>query len=202
MPLDDVDRFDSKLEKQNQPGVFMMAAITNRQNEQEWYKPGRTVIAFEPTDGVIQLEISKADVFFGENFFSAMKDILHSFIMEEWVEWASLDCSTEVPDERPGEKKGATRTLDLSIDYRTFPHREFLGWMGWIQQLPPKKLLQGSDLPQAAEVHPLSGRGGTMVVTVGEAFDMTNPSHIEKMQRVEVRLVELGLLPVIESGLV
>jgi hypothetical protein len=197
-PLENTNEFNAKIEKENQPDAFMMASITNRPNELEWYKPGRTVLRFQPSEGNIRLEISEPDIFFGHKFFQTMKDILRAFAMEEWLVWASLSCSEKVPDDQPGAKKRDTRTIFLAQQYRTFPHREFLGWMGWIQQLPPKKLLQAFDLPQAAEVHPLPGRSGTMVVSVGEAFDMANPAHIEKMQRVEIRLVELDLLPVID----
>lgn len=101
--------------------------------------------------------------------------------------------------EKPREK--CVHADYLSQQYRTFPHREFLDWMDWIQPLSSKKLLQASDIPQAAEVRPLPNRSGTMIVSVGEAFDMKSPAHIEKMQRVEVRLVKLGLLPVIDLEL-
>jgi hypothetical protein len=196
VPLDSVNKFNAKVNRENPPGSFMMATIMNRSNEDEWYKPGGTTIVFEPLDGNIRLEIFDAELFFGGRLFEVMKEILLAFVVDEQIEWASLDCSAEVPDDRIGSARGGTRSVELSHDYRTFPHGDFLGWMGWIPQPPPQKLLRASDVPQAADVYPLPERNGVIVISVGEAFDMLNPAHIRKMQQVEWRLAVLDLLPV------
>lgn len=90
---------------------------------------------------------------------------------------------------RPSGSPGETY---YGTDYRVFPHREFLGWVGFIRERVTPK-----DIPEADEVTPLVD-GGTLIVSVADTFDVHNPDHVKKAQCVEMRLVDLDALPVID----
>jgi len=73
--------------------------------------------------------------------------------------------------------------------HRVFPHRR---WGGWMAYVPARITLQ--DIPQAAEV--IDARnGGSIVVTTHDLFDDKNAEHVRRANEIEIRLVELGLLP-------
>lgn len=154
---------------------------------------GRCNLDFTPAYGRIQLEVLKPDEAWPDlDLVTWAKKIVRAVVMEEWVEFANTDVAQ-------GPRIDGERGQDyFSIDYRTFPHRQFLGWMGFVQRLPPKAPITPADLSQAAEVIPLLGRGGSLIVSVGETFDVHNPYHIRQAQQVEMRLVDLDALPVID----
>ena len=153
----------------------------------------RATLSFAPGRGRIQVEVLKPEEAWPDlDLVTWAKNIVRAVVMEEWVEFANTDVS-QWP--RIDGEKGADY---FSQDYRTFPHRQFLGWMGFVQRLPPKVPITPEDLPQAAEVVPLPGRGGSLIVSVGETFDVHNPYHIRQAQQVEMRLVDLDALPVID----
>ena len=75
--------------------------------------------------------------------------------------------------------------------YATFPHRKCVGWMAYV----PKTVTQ-QQLPLAAAVLPAPG--GSIVVTVDQAFDLANKDHIQRANEIEMDMNDLGLLPVID----
>src|SRR5690606_16178538 len=93
----------------------------------------------------------------------------------------------------------AGQTAETSRNYEThlkvFPHRDYIGWMGYI----PHELA-ADELPEAAELVPIKGMG-TVIVTVADNFDLDNPTHVAQANKVEVKLAELGMLPVVDKSL-
>ncbi|MCT9846338.1 immunity 52 family protein [Leclercia adecarboxylata ATCC 23216 = NBRC 102595] len=76
---------------------------------------------------------------------------------------------------------------------KVFPDRISCGWMLFIPAIILPNLV-----PSAARVVPvLKDRNpiGTIVVSTEEIFDGNNKEHIEKANDIEIRLVDLGLLP-------
>lgn len=76
---------------------------------------------------------------------------------------------------------------------KVFPDRISCGWMLFIPAIILPNLV-----PSAARVVPvLKDRNpiGTIVVSTEEIFDGNNKEHIEKANDIEIRLLDLGLLP-------
>lgn len=84
---------------------------------------------------------------------------------------------------------GVLSTPHYMMNSRVFPHRR---WGGWMVYLPQRILHQ--EIPQAAEVIDIDGKG-TVILSTREPFDDTNPEHVKRANEVEIRLVELELLP-------
>jgi hypothetical protein len=61
--------------------------------------------------------------------------------------------------------------------------------------------IDSRQVPEADELIPLHDRGGTVIIAVADAFDAHSPAHIEKAQRIEMRLVDIGALPVTDPRL-
>jgi len=76
-----------------------------------------------------------------------------------------------------------------------FPDRIYVGWMLYIPHIVLPHLL-----PQAAKVIPVidgEEQKGTIVVSTEDIFDGSNKEHIGKANDLEIRLLDLGLLPLI-----
>lgn len=175
------------------PGGFM-ALVSNAENEAAYAKPGQSDLVFTPHDGRIALEVFGPDAAWPEKDLTTWaKAIVRAIVKVEWVEFANVDVTLMLKRDDKWEET-------YSIDHRTFPHRQFMGWMGWVQRLPPVVPITAEDLPQAAEVIPMPGRSGSLIVAVGETFDVHNPHHIMQAQKVEMRLVDLDALPVIDPA--
>lgn len=175
------------------PGGFE-ALISNASDEREYAKPGQSDLVFSPHEGRIALEVYHPDQAWPGLILAAWaKAIVRAVVLVEWVEFANVDATIVLKRDDKWEET-------YSIDHRTFPHRQFLGWMGWVQRLPPAKPITAEDLPQAAEVIPMQSRCGSLIVAVGETFDLHNPHHIMQAQKVEMRLVDLDALPVIDPA--
>lgn len=70
--------------------------------------------------------------------------------------------------------------------------------VGWMLYLP--KIITVQQVPEARALIPVpaAGRGqtGTIIVSVTDAvFSADNPEHVEVANRIEIRLVDLDLLP-------
>lgn len=149
-----------------------------------WESTDRAVLKFSPRQGLISLE------WLGDYV---------SEIMEYERSRASLQAICDVEDvlfacaDRPLPTKpdGAPGRTSYCVHFRVFPHREFLGWMGFV-----KGAVTSSEVPEADELISIPKRGGTLVVAVAGGFDIHNPAHVQQAQRVEMRLVDLDLLPV------
>lgn len=75
--------------------------------------------------------------------------------------------------------------------YATFPHRKCVGWMAYVRQT-----VTPQQLPLAAAILPAPG--GSIVVSVDQAFDLANKDHIQRANEVEMDMNDLGLLDVTE----
>ncbi|MCE9994319.1 immunity 52 family protein [Enterobacter asburiae] len=74
-----------------------------------------------------------------------------------------------------------------------FPDRFCVGWMAYV----PVKILP-SLIPEATEVIPLEfseDSKGTVIVSTNEIFDGRNKIHISNANDIEIRLLDIGLLP-------
>jgi len=82
---------------------------------------------------------------------------------------------------------------------RIFPDRPPVGWMIY---LPFE--VNAKQVPEAAHVIPITdGKGkkpqGTLIVTVTDRFDVTDPEHVKKANAIETRLVDQDLLPTLRE---
>lgn len=84
---------------------------------------------------------------------------------------------------------GTLSTQKYAMQHRVFPHRQWGGWMIFVPQP-----VRHQDIPQAARVIDIVGKGAA-VVTTEEPFDDTNPAHVKRANEIEIRMVELELLP-------
>lgn len=78
---------------------------------------------------------------------------------------------------------------------KVFPDRISCGWMLFIPAIILPNLIPG-----AARVVPVlkdSKQIGTIVVSTEEIFDGNNKEHIGKANDIEIRLLDLGLLPLL-----
>ncbi|AVR05761.1 Imm52 family immunity protein [Pluralibacter gergoviae] len=78
-------------------------------------------------------------------------------------------------------------------DRNVFPDRIYIGWMLYIPHIVRSELI-----PEAAKIIPIfddNKQKGTIIVSTEEIFDGSNKNHIEKANDIEIRLLDLGLLP-------
>lgn len=78
-------------------------------------------------------------------------------------------------------------------DNNVFPDRLSVGWMLYIPHIVLPSLI-----PQAAKVVPVMDgdkQKGTIVVSTEDIFDGSNKEHIARANDLEIRLLDLGLLP-------
>ena len=162
------------------------AILYNKTTEKDaTLNPGGCNLVFNDRKGVIQLLGDSAH--FGRPVYSVRRDILAAIARN----WELSSARTNV--------YSAGQTAETSRNYEThlkvFPHRDYIGWMGYV----PHEIA-ADDLPEAAELVPIKGKG-TVVVTVADNFDLDNPTHVAQANKVEVKLAELGMLPVVDKSL-
>ncbi|HCI6169388.1 TPA: immunity 52 family protein [Klebsiella quasipneumoniae subsp. quasipneumoniae] len=78
-------------------------------------------------------------------------------------------------------------------DCNFFPDRVYVGWMLYLPHIVFPELI-----PEAAKIVPVfdgEKQKGTIVVSTEEIFDGNNKEHIGKANDIEIRLLDLGLLP-------
>lgn len=78
-------------------------------------------------------------------------------------------------------------------DRNVFPDRIYVGWMLYIPRVVLPDLI-----PEAAKLVPVIEDGkqkGTIIVSTEEIFDGSNKEHIAKANDIEIKLLDLGLLP-------
>lgn len=81
------------------------------------------------------------------------------------------------------------------VGHKAFDNRPGVGWMLYL----PHRLTP-SDLPEAGTLMPVAARqgdrAGTIIVSETDGiFSLGNPRHIERANRIEIRLADLGVLP-------
>jgi hypothetical protein len=167
----------------NSPSGFS-TLIANASDEATYASDDRIVITFDPSSAFVMMKLLEPLVP-PDDLFRRIEGIFRAACTFLNVEHASCDRS-RAP--RPNGAAGETR---YGIDRRVFPHRRFLGWMGFV-----KKHIEACEIPEADRLISLPEKHGTMIVAVADAFDVHNPDHVEQAQRVEMRLVDLDALPV------
>lgn len=78
---------------------------------------------------------------------------------------------------------------------KVFPDRISCGWMLFIPSILLRELI-----PQAARVVPImkdEKQIGTIVISTEEVFDGNNKDHIARANDIEIKLLDLGLLPLL-----
>lgn len=79
------------------------------------------------------------------------------------------------------------------FDNNVFPDRLSVGWMIYIPHVVLPRLI-----PEAARIVPVvdgEKQKGTIVVSTEDIFDGKNKDHIGKANNIEIKLLDLGLLP-------
>lgn len=156
--------------------------LTNVTSEAEWLARGSISLSINPGPGEVQLEINRI-----EQVFPSPTELV----------WASLralahDSRVNFVNTNVQQGWGKERKL-YSLHCGAFPHREFLGWMGYVS-----RRLTADQIPEAARMEH-AGEGTLIMAT--ENQDLFDASAVEQANRVEIRLAELGLLPVTDSRL-
>lgn len=78
---------------------------------------------------------------------------------------------------------------------KVFPDRISCGWMLFVPAIVLPDLI-----PEAARVVPVKKDGkqfGTIIVSTNDVFDGNNKEHIARSNDIEIRLLDLGLLPLV-----
>lgn len=74
-----------------------------------------------------------------------------------------------------------------------FPDRIYVGWMIYIPTIILPELI-----PEAAQIVPVmvtEKQKGTIIISTLDVFDGRNKEHISKANDIEIKLLDLGLLP-------
>lgn len=172
--------------EQKYPGVPSSLSsgvlLTNAQSEDEWAKRGRVALAINPGAGDVRLEISRM-----EEVYSSPSDVTWSLLkamtLDERVTFAKTDVQ---------QGSGKDRKL-YSLHCAVFQHRGVLGWMGYVNQP-----VTAERVPDATRVE-RHGQG-TLIMATREV-DLFDAHSVERVNRVEISLAELGLLPVTDPGI-
>jgi hypothetical protein len=163
-------------------GFFSL--IANASSEEAYASDGRTVLTFDPSTALVMMQIVEPNLE-SNDLYRRTEGIFQAACHFLNVEYACCDRSRAPrPNGGPGE-------THYGIDRRVFPHREFLGWMGFV-----KGHIEARQIPEADKLILLPEKEGTIIVAVADVFDVHNPDHVEQAQRVEMRLVDLDALPV------
>lgn len=88
------------------------------------------------------------------------------------------------------ESKGYT-----FFDNNVFPDRLSVGWMLYLLHI-----IQPELIPEAVTIVPIFDgpkQKGIIIVSTEEIFDGSNKDHISKANDIEIKLLDLGLLPLI-----
>ncbi|WP_165699805.1 Imm52 family immunity protein [Stenotrophomonas nematodicola] len=156
--------------------------LTNVTSEAEWLARGRVSLAINPGPGKVRLEICR------------IEEVIPSPTELLWASLRALAHDSRVNFVNTNVQQGWGRERKLySLHCSAFPHREFLGWMGYVS-----RRLTADQIPEAARMEH-AGEGTLIMAT--ENLDLFDASAVEQANRVEIRLAELGLLPVTDSRL-
>ncbi|WP_433925462.1 hypothetical protein [Stenotrophomonas nematodicola] len=183
--LSSIHKADEKFYREF-PGAHALGstglALTNGRTEQLWKERGKVALVVQPASGDVTLAIYRIEAVYkapGHMVWSLLK----ALSSDPRVTYARTNVQALV----------AGRLVVYSIDRSVYPHRDFLGWMGYVDHaLLPEKLPEASRM----ERH---GKGTLILAT--DLLDVAEPSAVEQVNRVEIRLAELGLLPVTDARL-
>lgn len=160
------------------PGVL----VTNGGTEDDWRRRGRIALSIDPGAGDMRFLIN---------------DPVSAFVRPVETIWGVLKELTRDGGVRLAQTNVRQRVgnelLLYSIDRAPFPNREFLGWMGYVGHP-----LTHAQLPEASRVE---RHGNVSLILAAEHLDLSDISTIKQVNQVEMRMVDLGLLPVIDPSL-
>lgn len=192
IPLDDADAVSASIRRSDRrffnefPSAESNGSIgvllANSESDKQWRERGKVFLSVKPALGRICLEISRVSELYatpGDVVWSLLK-VLSS---DPRVTFANTNIVQRVAEE----------IILYTYDRSFYQHREFLGWMGYVD-----KPLSADQLPQAARME-AQGRGTLILAT--EVLDLADHAAIEQTNRTEIGLAELGLLPVIDPSL-
>lgn len=158
---------------------FTSILVTTADNDREWKRHGRVSLSFAPGEGKLRLSIGDKEKTYSDQ--GALRwSLLVAVSKAVGLRFANCNVQQRVDDEH----------LVYSTDRAVFPHRQFLGWMGYI----PESLTQ-DQVPAAMTLQP-SGEG-TLIRSTG-LLDLADQHAIKQANQVEMSLTDLGLLPVVD----
>lgn len=156
--------------------------LTNAGDEKAWKERGRVALTVDPSFGWLRLQIR--DV---EKVLKRPTEILWDVLTELTKDPRVRFAQTNVQQRVDGE------LLLYSTKRSVFPHREFLGWMGYVPQA-----LTVEQVPNAAK---LERQGSGTLILSTPLLDLSDPAAIKQANQVEMSLVDLDLLPVTDPDL-
>ncbi|MBA0445854.1 hypothetical protein D7Y61_00715 [Stenotrophomonas maltophilia] len=173
---DDDIRFAQKYPVQPSEGSGGVV-LTNAGNDKDWLRRGGVGLSYMPALGMLRLHVDRI-----EKVFASPVRLLESTFLELLNILPITFAKTNVQQLVEGE------LLLYSVDRAPFPHREFLGWMGYVDAP-----LTQEQVSAAAR---LERRGGGTLILATEVLDLADAHAVKQANQVEMSLVDLGLLPV------
>jgi hypothetical protein len=156
--------------------------LTNAATDAEWTKRGKVSLAIHPGSGILRLRLGRIEELYPTPT-TLIWNLLQALTSDSRVTFAQTNVLQQV----------AGSVMTYSGDRRVFHHREYLGWMGYVDAP-----LAADQLPQAARLE-RQGRG--TLILAADVLDLGDHAAIEQANRTEIGLADLGLLPVIDSSL-
>jgi hypothetical protein len=148
--------------------------------------PGQVSLLFIPSFAHLTLSIHRPELAGVDAL--AIARLIQAVVETMEVSFAFVDSFDIDPNgEEPSDK------TSYSSSFATFPHRQCVGWMAYI----PSNVT-AAQAPTAEALVPT--RKGTMVIAVKESFDISNPSHIQAANQIEMDLADHDLLKVIDQS--
>ena len=184
--------FNAEQDQQEHPGCPAASgagtSLTTALTARDWKTPGRTSIDYTPWCGKLTLTVRRPIEAFGsEDAALTIRKCVAAVA-------TTLDTSFIATDVVCPTATGKGYET-YYLNHKLFPHRRWLGWMGFVPELVPRKFI-----PEAAAMEVVKGRG-TIIVAVDEPFDLRNPDHLKRVHQVELRMANAGLLDVIDPSL-
>lgn len=160
--------------------------VSNVGLHEAWEEAGRCDLSYHPVRGSIRFDFYRPVEVFGEETRRIVEGVLLSICELEDVSFANCNVITRKTAER--------ERLSYQQDFATFPHRKYLGWMGFVP-----RALRKADIPEAASVAVVEKKGSVLVAVPG-MLDLGNPADIKSANLLEMKLVDLDLLPVTDPN--
>lgn len=177
IPFEDEDPVVDRLrERADRMGATSFTASVVNDNGTK-RRPGLIEIDYIPAMGYMTISLYRPDQLHANPTRLVAETLLSVLEGESGTTFAFAD----VYDKVDGEFQFYKTT------YATFPHRQCVGWMAYVRQAVSRQ-----QLPLAADVLPAPG--GSIVVSVEEAFDLSNKEHIRRANEIEMEMNDLGLL--------
>ncbi|MHC1670057.1 Imm52 family immunity protein [Stenotrophomonas maltophilia] len=164
------------------------ANLTTAMTAREWKTPGRASIEYYPWVGRLTMTIFRPiEAFSAEGATSVVRQCVAALSTAMVADHVARDVVCPLETGKGYETYYA--------NHRLFPHRRWLGWMGFVPHLVPRKFI-----PEAASMEVVKGKG-TMIVALDEPFDLRNPEHLRRVHQVELRMANAGLLDITDPTL-